>query len=54
MSAYRKALAALSSALVVAGSLIVGGELHLADWIAIAAAFAGALSVYQVANVPKS
>ena len=50
MQAYNKFIAALSGALVVAGSLIIDGNLNTADYIAIAAAFVGALGVYQVSN----
>lgn len=50
MTKYRKALAALSAALGVAVSLSADGTLSLNDWLAIAAAFIGAIGVYRLPN----
>jgi hypothetical protein len=50
MTAYRKALAAISAALAVAVSLSADGSLTLNDWMAIAAAGVGALAVYRLPN----
>lgn len=50
MTGYQKFVVALAAALGVAGSLAADGSITLAEGIAIAAAFVGALGVRQVAN----
>lgn len=52
MKAYSKFIAALAAALTVAGTQIADGTISTADWIAIAAAFLGAIGVYAVTNEP--
>ena len=53
MSAYAKAIAAISAALGVAVSVTADGVLSLQDGFAIAAAALGALAVYATPNVSK-
>lgn len=47
---YAKFIMALSAALGVAASVAADGTLTPSDWVAMLAAFVGALGVYAVPN----
>lgn len=47
----KKALVAASSALVVTGTVFQDGETTTEEWLALAAAWAAVLGVYQVTNL---
>lgn len=53
VNSARKFCVAMAAALVVAGAGLADGTLTGAEWVAILAAFGGAIGVYQATNEVK-